>query len=143
MKIKILALIALALVATIIDWLVIRSGVMYSQFLTWWYILTGWFLVWEICLGIMRSFKLSIASVIAISLCEDFLFMCAVSLFDGRQFYPLYCHGWLPAPLGYNWLGLPSAYYISILAIAIILLAGRLKTRGRVATSIASPPERR
>ena len=122
MKTKIAILISLAVIATIIDWFVVHSGLAVG-----WYIIGGWFIVWLVCLWLMKSFLLSVACVFGLSMTEDFLYLCASTVFEGRPFYPLYCHDWIPdvigkwaTPMSYDWFGIPSAYYISVLAIVLI-----------------------
>lgn len=127
MKLVLLALLTITLV--VIDWFVVHAGMA-----TGWYILGGWLLVWLIIrIWVLKSFISSVAAVIGVSLCEDFLYLCASTVFEGRPFYPLYCHGWLPTTinevvtsltkfLGYDWLGLPSLYYVSIAAVIALVV---------------------
>ena len=130
MKMKIIWLVLLALIATVVDWLVIHEGLVFP-----FYHLIGWALVWLICLRIVKSFPASIAGVAVVSVFEDFLYLAYASVVGERTFWPLYSHEWIPdvfgkwaAFLSYDWFGVPSSYYI-LLGIGLVFLYYKLHPR--------------
>lgn len=128
---KIAWLLVLVFVATVIDILVITQGWMF-----WGYHLIGWTLAWGVCLFITRSFLLSLASVMVISVLEDALFILMAHCFQGISIYPFYCHEWMKEAfggwarfLGLNWWGIPSSYIILPLIALMLYLVN--KRRGK------------
>jgi len=136
MIMRLLMLLFLTFLATIVDWLVIHNSWHFPG-----YHLLGWLVVWGLCLWIMRGFILSLASVVIISVMEDFLYLSYGALIGERQFYPLYCHAWIPEAFGgwatflsLNWFGVPSCYFILLgVGIALILTKrGLLRVKANV-----------
>lgn len=140
----------LSIVTAIIDWFVIRSGIVSTLPLVRSYILGGWFFIWVICVWVYRvagcnfrtkrgiwnvtkSGAIAVQAVGAIAQCEDFLYMCGCAVFDGRPFYPIYCHSWIEniweplVILGYDWLGVPSGYYFGVGALVILIVVDKLR----------------
>lgn len=125
---RLLLLLLVAFVATIIDWLVIHNNWQFPG-----YHVLGWFVVWGLCFWILRDIILSLASVVIISVIEDFLYLYYGALIGERQFYPIYCHAWIPEAFGewatflsLNWLGMPSCYFVLLgLGIVLILIRRR------------------
>ncbi len=118
---KIVWLTLLTLIATVVDWIILREGLIFP-----FYHIIGWALAWLICLLIMKSFFASITSVAAVSVFEDFLYLTYASVLGERTFWPLYCHEWIPDMFGgwatflsYDWFGVPSSYYI-LLGIGLV-----------------------
>lgn len=118
-----LLLATLALLATIIDQIVIHHT---TGIAGWPYILLGWLIVWAICLLILqKKWLYSIAAVFIISVSEDALFL----LWDrivGRTLWnaPFYCHDWVP--FSQNW-GIPSHYVYSLLIAGLLIFLSKYK----------------
>lgn len=89
----------------------------------WPYIFIGWFIVWIGCFLILRSWLLSIAAVLIISVTEDALFL----LWDriiGRTPWDAtwYCHDWIP--FNQNW-GIPAHYVYSLVIAGCLTLIAK------------------
>lgn len=115
-----LLLATLAIVATIVDQIVIH----HTNLGDWTYILLGWLIVWAICLLILQKRWLySIAAVFIISVVEDALFL----LWDrtvGRTPWnaSFYCHDWVP--FSQNW-GIPSHYIYSLIIAGLLIFLSK------------------
>ena len=133
-RITILYLAGLALLATILDWLVINNN-WQTQF----YLYVGWSLIFVGCYLILKKrFWYALSTVLVISVFEDYLFLLYRQLIDHEPFYPIYCHEWIPEAyggwatfLGYNWLGVPSSYFIFPVIAGIIYFIARRYYRQR------------
>lgn len=84
------------------------------------YILAGWTLVWLLCFLILKSWLLSIAVVMVLSVIEDALFIITVHVANGQPIYPFYCHEWMWG-LSWDWLGIPSHYFILLGIVGILV----------------------
>ncbi len=120
-KHQIKTLIALVIVATIVDQFVIHQ----TNWAGWAYIFMGWFVVWIGCFLILkRKWLSSIAAVFILSVVEDALFL----LWDriiGRTLWDasFYNHAWVP--FSYDW-GIPSHYvYSLVIAGSLIWITKR------------------
>jgi hypothetical protein len=128
LRIKILYLAGLALLATMLDWLVINNN-WQTQF----YLYVGWFLVFVVCYLILKKqFWYALSTVLVISVFEDYMYLLYRQLINHQPLHPIYCHEWVPEAyghwasfLGYNWLGVPSSYIILPVIAGIIYFIAR------------------
>ena len=98
----------------------------WSDFPGW--ILLSWVVVWTAIFNIVPKFWLSAGLVVVISSIEDFIYLSTESLFGFREWYPYYSHTWvndatagLAGFMGWNWLGFPSGYFISLAVLGVII----------------------
>ncbi|MFC1948883.1 hypothetical protein ACFLW0_01745 [Chloroflexota bacterium] len=116
----------LTIIATVVDLVVLGNNLAFTG-----YHYIGWTLAWLSCFGYIRNFISSVGCTILIALFEDVLFLWYEALLGNRLWYPLYCHTWIPDAYGswakflsYNWLGMPSYYYIGGVAGVVMLFVG-------------------
>ena len=118
------ALFCLTFILAWLDLFINTKG--WSDFPGW--ILLSWIVVWLIIYNLVPKFWLSAGLVIVLSSCEDFIYIATEALFGYRPWYPVYSHTWvyeatsgLAGFMGWNWLGLPSGYYISLAVLGVII----------------------
>ena len=123
---KILCLILLTIVAIVVDWIVIHRHWAFKG-----YHYVGWTVVYGLCFYILREFVPALGITIAISIAEDIGFLLYAASLKQRPWWPLYCHEWMVTaygkwvkPLSYNWFGVPSYYYIGIVASVLMITLG-------------------
>lgn len=121
MKYKLLALIIIC--ATWLDLLIIYNEWYFPN-----YIIASWVLVWLVVWLVTKNFIDSIGWIFIVSISEDFLFLASEALMGIRAWYPLYSHSWVDSAtgglfgfMGYDWLGLPSSYFIGLIGGVLIL----------------------
>jgi len=128
MKYKLLALIIIC--ATWLDLLIIYNEWYFPN-----YIIGSWVLVWLVVWLVTKNFIDSIGWIFIVSISEDFLFLASEALMGIRAWYPLYSHSWVDSAtgglfgfMGYNWLGLPSSYFLGLGGGVIILLINKYRS---------------
>ena len=127
MKYKLLGLVIIC--ATWLDLLIIYNEWYFPN-----YILSSWILVWLVVWLITKNFVSSIGWIFIVSISEDLLFCASEALMGIRAWYPLYSHSWVDSAtgglfgfMGYNWLGLPSSYFIGLIGGVTILLTNKYR----------------
>jgi len=134
-----LLLSGLVILATVVDQMVIKNKGLFASYSvpSGWYHYIGWALVWLLVFLIIRKrFWLSMLAVVVIAAAEDALFLLYDAVMRLRPFYPLYCHEWMTraygawvTPFSYNWFGMPSYYYFTMLLLGVFCIYWMVKRR--------------
>lgn len=126
-KCKVLVLITLT--ATWLDLFICHNRWYFSG-----YILVSWLLIWLLIWMVTKDFWQSVGLVMIVSVFEDYLYLATESLMGIRPWWPVYSHAWVDVStgglfgfMGLNWMGLPSSYWIGMVAgIPLVIYCARI-----------------